>query len=719
MPHEGRPSIRGLLRVWSLVTAAALLPGVAATADAYVGPGAGFALVTSFFVLLTTLLAAVASLVLWPARRLWRRLRHGPKPKALARRLIVIGFDGQEPSLTERWMSQGKLPNFARLAAMGCYHRLRTTCPAISPVAWASFSTGTNPARHNIFDFVHRDLRTYLPTLSSSRITAPRRAWNIGRYRLPLERPRFELLRRSKPFWQILGERHVWSTVLRVPITFPPDRFHGAELSAMAAPDLLGTQGAFWYFSTRERGVRSTPGGTRIGIVLVGEVADTAITGPDNPFRKGSPPLRLPLRISIDRAARRARVRLSGQTIELTPGTLSPWVRLTFRAAPLISVCGLCRLLLTELDEHVSLYVTPISLDPDRPAMPISHPRFYATYLAKKIGRYSTLGLAEDTGALNEGVIGQHAFLALTYDIDEERQRMCLAALDRLRDGLLVCVFDATDRVQHMCWRELEASLAGDVAAGEEVEATAIERLYRRNDALLGRLFEGVRPDDVLMVISDHGFSAFRRGVNVNRWLLERGLLSLRPGADGSSEWLRDVDWSRTQAYAMGLAGVFVNVRGREGQGIVAPEEVASIKACIAEGLRALVDPTNGARAIYDVLDTSTIYHGPYIANSPDLIVGYNEGYRVSWSTATGKVSGEVLEDNAKPWSGDHAIDSRLVPGVFFCSRPVETSDPALIDVAPTALHLFGLPAASHMEGRTLLFTDARTEARDGRRPDA
>jgi predicted AlkP superfamily phosphohydrolase/phosphomutase len=706
-----------VLKVSSLVAAAVLLPAVAGPADAYVGPGAGFALVTSFFVLLTTFLGALVSLALWPARRVWRRLRYGPRPTPLVRRLIVIGFDGQEPSLTERWMREGKLPNFVRLAEMGCYHRLRTTCPAISPVAWASFSTGTNPARHNIFDFVHRDPRTYLPTLSSSRITAPDRSLAIGRYRLPLGRPRFELLRRSKPFWQLLGERHVWSTILRVPITFPPDRFYGAELSAMATPDLLGTQGAFWYFSTHERGIRSTPGGTRIGIVFDGETAETEVLGPGNAFRAGSPPLRLPLRISIDPVARRARVRISGQTIELTPGVLSPWVRLTFRAAPLVNVFGICRILLTELGEHVSLYVTPIGLDPDRPAMPISHPRFYATYLAKRIGRFATLGLAEDTGALNEGVIEPRAFLDLTNDIDDERQRMCLAGLDRLREGLLVCVFDATDRVQHMCWRELEASLAAGEA--EEERATAIEQLYRRNDVLLGRLLDLIRRDDVLMVISDHGFSAFRRGVNVNRWLLDRGLLTLRSGADGSSEWLRDVDWSRTRAYAMGLTGVFVNVRGREAQGIVAPEDVAALKAVIAEGLRELIDPGNGARAISDVFDTRVIYDGPYLANAPDLVVGYSEGYRVSWSTATGRVAGEVLEDNARPWSGDHAIDSRLVPGVFFCSRRVDTSDPSLIDIAPTALHLFGLPVPSHMEGRPLLSADARAGSRDARRPDA
>ncbi len=117
---------------------------------------------------------------------------------------------------------------------------------------------------------------------------------------------------------------------------------------------------------------------------------------------------------------------------------------------------GICRMMLTEMGEHVTLYTTPLNIDPENPAMPISHPSYYATYLAKRVGPYATLGLAEDTWALNEGVIDDGTFLKLTYDIDKERKDMFWASLERQRGGTITCVFDATDRIQHMFWRYTE-----------------------------------------------------------------------------------------------------------------------------------------------------------------------------------------------------------------------------------------------------------------------
>jgi predicted AlkP superfamily phosphohydrolase/phosphomutase len=721
----------------------------AAPAHAYIGPGAGFALLSSFFVVLTTIVLALASLLRWPFRLLWRLIRgRGGRRKPSIGRLIIVGFDGQEPTLTDEWLKAGKLPHFAALAAKGCYHRLRTTYPPVSPVAWSCFTTGTNPGRHNIFDFLDRDPRTYLPRLSSTRIGKVERVLTLGRYRLPLRKPELRLLRRSQPFWTLLGEARIWSTVLRVPITFPPDRFYGAQLSAMAAPDLLGTQGTFFLYTTRPAGERFKEGGIRVGLTFAAaggdagagagaragaggrDWAETRITGPENPFDAKGAALELPMRLTRDRAARTVTIDVSGRRVTLAVGALSDWVPLAFRAAPFVKVHGLCRLQVTELDEHVSLYVSPISLDPERPAMPVSHPSYYATYLAKKIGPYSTLGLAEDTWALNEGVIDDATFLKQTWDIDDERQRMFFAGLDRLREGALVCVFDATDRVQHMFWRGIDpthpanrarkpgaganASAGAPAVATEDAPAsTAIAEQYRRNDAFLGQVMAKLKDDDLLMVLSDHGFNAFRRGVNLNRWLLDHGYLALKPGGDASAEWLRDVDWSRTRAYALGLTGIFLNIKGRERDGIVSPgAEARQLKAELMASLGGLRDAEAGADTgvavgagaigIREIFDASVVYDGPYVENAPDLLVGYNTGYRVSWDCATGMVSGPVFEDNVKPWSGDHCIDPRLVPGVFFCSRAVTRDDPALIDIAPTALELFGVDVPKHMEGASL-----------------
>ena len=697
-----RPGRRALLAALALLAAAS-------PAAAYVGPGAGFALVSSFAVILVTLLVAMLSILIWPFRKLWRLLTGKKTAKAWIRRFVVVGLDGQDPRLTDKLLQEGKLPNFAKLAEQGCYHRIRTTYPSVSPVAWSSFSTGTNPGKHNIFDFLDRDRKTYLPMLSSAEIGSVEKFWKIGKWRIPRHKPELRLLRKSRPFWSILGDYKIWSTVLRVPITFPPDRFYGAELSAMSVPDLLGSQGTFLLFTTRGSDAKFKEGGLRVVLDATAAGSNghrrfvTQLQGPETIFREGSPAMTLPLTIEVDSAARKAVVAIDGEKVTLERGVLSDWVPLTFKAAPGVKVQGLCRLQVTEMEEHFSLYVTPISIDPENPAMPISHPAYYSTYLAKKVGPFSTLGLAEDTWALNEEVTDDGTFLAQTYDIDAERQGMFFAALERLRRGSLVCVFDATDRIQHMFWRYLEAGHPADKSPADAPHRAAIENLYRHNDALVGKVMGKLRDGDVLVVVSDHGFTSFRRGINLNAWLHQNGYLVLKEGADGKAEWLRDVDWSKTRAYALGLCGMYLNVKGREGQGIVEPgEEAKALRKELIAKLSGLRDEERGEVGINEAFDTHEIYDGPYAQNAQDLLIGYNHGYRTSWDCATGVVAGAVFEDNTKAWSGDHGIDPRLVPGVFFCSHAIDAEDPALVDVAPTVLRLFGIDPPAHMDGKEL-----------------
>lgn len=762
-----------------------LLLATPAAAHAYVGPGAGIAFVSSFLVLFVTILVSFFSLLLYPFKAAIRAIRGLKRPKAKVKRFIVVGLDGQDPRLTDRFLQEGKLPNFQKLADQGGYHRLASTFPSVSPVAWSSFSTGSHPARHNIFDFLDRDRRTYLPELSSTKIGSVEKTLNVGKYRIPLEKPELRLLRKSKPFWSVLGEYDVWSTILRVPITFPPDEFRGAQLSAMCVPDLLGTQGTFLLFTTRRGGEAFKEGGMRVHLpqlpgaasgaaptsvgaaaadpVDVGtqEVAssdepagtraagaprapagsevkgmkkddtaapargtvtqkgstvriETTLEGPENEMREGKPPMELPVAIELDRAAGVARVEIGGECHTLGQGELSEWVDLTFRAAPGVKLRGITRMMVTEMDEHFSLYMTPIALDPEKPAMPISHPSYYSTYLAKKIGKYSTLGLAEDTWALNEGVVDDGTFLELTYDIDREREEMFFAALDRLRKGALVCVFDATDRIQHMFWRYLEDGHPAARGIEDPEHADAIEELYVHNDRLVGRVMEQLDDDDLLMVISDHGFDSFRRGINLNAWLHDNGYLHLKEGTDGRSEWLRDVDWSRTKAYCIGLTGMFLNVSGRESEGIVEPEAVPALKAELIDELSGLEDTDTGTVGIREVFDTAALYSGPYLGDAPDLLIGYNAGYRSSWDCATGVVATPVFEDNTKAWSGDHCIDPRLVPGVLFCNREIAVDDPALIDIAPTVLQQFGIEPPAYMDGKVLFADDEEPEGAEG-----
>jgi hypothetical protein len=276
----------------------------ASDALAYIGPGAGFAFLSSFFVLFTSLLLAVFFLLTWPIRALIRWVRRSQAySTAMTERLVIVGLDGLDPDLCERLMEEGHLPNLAKLRAQGTFTRLQTTFPPISPVAWSSFSTGINPGRHNIYDFLTRDHRTYLPRLSSAEIREPSRHVTIGKYRIPLGKPKCALLRKSQPFWKLLGQHGVFSTVLRVPITFPPERFYGVQLSGMCVPDLRGTQGSFtWYTSQQDREGDHT-GGERIRLNVLGTRVESYIPGPRNPISRKEEELRLPFSLVVDAEA--------------------------------------------------------------------------------------------------------------------------------------------------------------------------------------------------------------------------------------------------------------------------------------------------------------------------------------------------------------------------------------------------------------------------------
>ena len=707
--HTRPPCVR--LAVAAVVVAVVTLV-FPTPADAYIGPGAGFAVLGSFAVIFVTMILAGVSLLIWPFRMTWRAIRRRishSRTKPLIKRLIVVGFDGQEPRITERMMAEGRLPNFTALAEKGGYSRLRSTFPSITPVAWSSFTTGTNPGKHNIFDFLDRDPRTYLPRLSSTEIGSVNRELKLGKLRIPLGKPSIRLLRKSKPFWTILGEHNIWSTIIRVPITFPPDKFYGAQLSAMCTPDLLGTQGTFLLFTTRPEGGAFQEGGLRFELNSNGskDSFEGTIEGPENSFFEGNPPMTLPLKIDLDRAANRALVSVNGESVDLEPGELSDWVKLSFKAIPGMKVRGISRMMIIEMGEHVSLYISPINIEPDKPVMPISHPSYYSSYLEKKLGPYATLGLAEDTWALNEKVTDDRTFMTQTNDIDDERETMLFTALDRLRKGLLVTVFDATDRVNHMFWRYIEDGHPAAAGIDEPEYANAIEEQYLRNDEIVGKVMKRLGDGDVLWVMSDHGCTSFRRGVNLNAWLLEHGYLALKDGADGTEEWLQSVDWSKTKAYAVGLVGIFLNIKGREVEGIVEEgEEVEALKTELKAQLDGLRDDEKSEVAINEAFDTDLLYRGPYKGNAPDLLMGYNHGYRISWDCAGGVVAGAVFDDNTKAWSGDHIVDPRLVPGVFLANHPIDAQDPGIVDLAPTALTLFGLRAPAHMEGSPIVETD-------------
>jgi predicted AlkP superfamily phosphohydrolase/phosphomutase len=675
-------------------------------AFAYVGPGAGFAFLSSFLVLFLTFFLALFSFLSWPFRFVFRLIK-GRKAykKSLIDRLVILGLDGMDPILTEKFMSEGKLPNLSRLKERGSYSPLETTIPSISPVAWSSFMTGCHPAKHNIFDFLSRDPKTYLPDLSSARIGKPKRTLALGKYRIPLSKPEIKGLRRSLPFWKTLGENGIFSTILRVPITFPPEKFRGHLLSGMCAPDLKGSQGTFFFYTSDEEKIKKVEGGENILVTRQGDTIHTSISGPENTMLEKPEELRLPMTISIDREQEQVQIDVSGQKISLKPRTFSDWIKITFRPGWGIKVHSICRFYINQLSPHFEMYLTPLNIDPEKPALPISHPFIYSVYLAKLLGSYVTLGEANDTWALNEKVLSEEAFLELSYANHHEWEVMLFNALDKTKKGVVVSWFETTDSIQHMFYRYLDSKHPALATGQARMSAQVIEDLYTKMDDLIGRVLKKMdQKKSCLIIMSDHGIKSFRRGFNLNSWLYENGYLSLKENKKESEEWFSDVDWAQSKAYGLGLGGMYVNEKGREAQGTVnSGEESQSLKKEIIQKLNELKDDGYGENPINKVFDRNELPPGPYLENCPDLIIGYNEGYRVSWDSVTGKVNSTLFEDNTKAWSGDHCIDPRIVPGIFFSTHKVNTSSPSIVDIAPTVLELFGIKIPAHMDGRSLI----------------
>jgi predicted AlkP superfamily phosphohydrolase/phosphomutase len=694
-----------------IVVLVLLVPG---EAQAYIGPGAGFALASSFFAVFAAVCSAVLTILTWPVRLLVRTL-FGFRTMARSRfrRVVVLGLDGMDHGLTEKMLDLGKLPHLAALRDQGCFKPLGSTVPPISPVAWSAFQTGVNPGKHNIFDFLTPDLRTYAAKLSSVEIRPPRRSIRLGKYQIPLGKADVRLLRKSSPFWSILSKYGVFSCVLRVPITFPPERLRGVLLSAMCVPDLRGTQGMFSYYTTRTRHEGEKIGGEVHHVTLDGGTIRAELIGPPNPLLNSQEVLKLPFVVTI-KDQDRAVLKIDGAKHELRKDEYTDWVPIRFRVAPGMKISGLCKFLLLGTHPEFGLYITPVNIDPHRPVMPVSYPSVYSVYLAKRQGPFATLGLAEDTWALNEHVINDDHFIRQCIDMDNEREAMFFDALEKVPRGLCVCVFDGTDRLQHTFWRDIDEQ--HPARPDQEVldRRNVIEDLYVRMDDLVGRTMARCRgADTLLMVISDHGFGPFRRGVDLNRWLEENGYLTLHEGR-GSEEHLAGVDWTRTRAFAIGLAGIYLNIKDKYAQGVVDPlKEADRLRDEIAARLTAVIDPENGASAVKRVYVASTFYRGPYRENGPDLIVGYQRGYRVSWETAIGRTTEHIFHDNRKAWSGDHCVDPSLVPGILFCNRPVETENTRLMDVGPTVLSLFGVPVPEYMDGKTWVVGEASERTRD------
>lgn len=668
--------------------------------------------------------------------------RSGKPVRRAEQRVFVIGFDGMDPTLAKRWMDEGKLPNFKRLAETGTYSVLASTQPSESPTAWSSFATGVNPGKHNIYDFLLRDFRTYLPDFNMIRKEPPRFLWGL----IPTKRARVVSTRGGTSFWVRAADDGVRTTVLTVPVTFPPEELaHGAMLGGLPLPDVRGTLGTFYYWATDLSSFEE--GNTEFGgflkrLLFDGGVAETLLKGPENPIlrqeeealkekRKGAglgdkeqerleelatgKDISLPMKVRWTEGSGRAEIEIQGRKLSLKAGEWSPWVPLAFKVNFLVTVRGMTQFFVAQADRELQIYASPVNLDPRDPPIPISKPDRFSAELARQIGLYRTLGWAESADkALNEGRLDEAAFL---YDCDramDDRERIILQKLKDDDWDLFVTAIETTDRVSHMMWRLIDPRhpvYDADLAARY---GDAIEKTYRRADDLVGRLLARLPKDAVFMVMSDHGFHSFRREVNLNTWLVQNGYMVFH-GQEGAKRGLEDlfgrgrfwegVDWSKTRAYALGLGQIYFNLKGRESQGIVSTgAEYGALQEEIATRLVEVKDPDTGEKVFREIYRRDDIYEGEFLRSAPDLQVGFNDGYRVGWQDTLGGIRRAVVENNNRKWSGDHcATATEISGGVFFSNRRIAAAEPGIMDLAPTVLKLLEVPLPSDLDGKPLM----------------
>ncbi|MFP4642614.1 MAG: alkaline phosphatase family protein [Dehalococcoidia bacterium] len=605
-------------------------------------------------------------------------------------RVIVLGIDGLDPNILETLMDSEDLPAFSTIRETGTYSRLATINPPQSPVVWSTIATGSNPGYHGIFDFIDRNPANYLPVHS---IVKPNPK-NILARRSSMFLP----VRKGTPFWAITSQANIPTTVIRWPITFPPEKIHGHMLSGLGVLDLRGSAGRYTFYMEDSAPGNSDMKGDLIPVSSDGEEFKTIIPGPHNS--------RIPLEICVADQDSSATVTIDGKSYTIRQGEWSDLIQLRFRLAPLRHVSGICRFYLDSIKPQLKLYLSSLQADPEKPAFLISHPDGYATELARDIGSYSTLGIPEDTNALSDGCLNDEAFLSLCDKVMEEREKMLWHELEHFKEGLLAFVFDTTDRIQHVYWGTTDP---GHPAYNEDRAnkyGNVIEDYYRRMDRILQRVLESVDQNTVICIVSDHGFGPFKRVVHINSWLVQNGLMVLRKPAqvNQGDPLFKNVVWEKTKAYALGFSSVFLNLRGREGKGVVNPgHEAEQLKEKIANILTSLRDPKTGRSVIRNVYTREDLYSGPYASQAPDLTIGFEPDYRASWQTAIGGAPPTIMEDNLKKWAGDHMSDAPCIPGVFLINRKITTRSPRVTDIAPTILSCFQIPKPESMEGDSLL----------------
>jgi predicted AlkP superfamily phosphohydrolase/phosphomutase len=673
-------------------------------------------------------------------------------------RTVVIGVDGMDHALTRRFLAEGDLPELAALAAEGTFAPLRSTNPAQSPVAWATITTGLDPGRTGVFDFLKRTLRdgeigaelalvekversvrvpacaalaalagvVFLAARRFAGRGAPRRAtalrWTSGLLlsvvgaAAALVPPTVVVPRNPRggeALWERVDRAGVKGASLFAPLAFPaPALVDGCLLCGLGAPDAAQSPGiaTLWREEPVPGGGIITPTGCRVSPLR----ADGDRLGPlfaEGPRDAAGRRVRSPVSALALRAKRQVEFRTTGGAATKGVGEWTPWLPASYAIAPFAKLHALTRFRVIEAGDRHVIYQEPACLDPLRqsPLAPVTSPRSFGGVVGG--GRpFDTLGWACATNPLQDELIDEETFLSDVAELDEERSAMLFRMLEDRSRRLVFYVTATPDRVQHLFWRDHDPAHPRHDPELLRRRGDPIRESYRRVDRLVGKVRrEHLRPGDRLFVLSDHGFASFRTAVNLNRWLAEEGYLvgegAMRErnieGDLGGGALFPGIDWRRTKAYSLGLGKIWINLAGREPGGSVRAEERDALLGELREKLLALRH--DGRKVVRSARVREELYRGDRLGESADLVLGFEDGFRISWQATLGSLAEPVFAPNRARWSGDHcSVDPEIVPGVFFSDVRYAASFVDAADVFPTVEAALGLPPTAGLDGRSL-----------------
>lgn len=628
--------------------------------------------------------------------------------RPLGRKMLILGMDGMDPGIVNRLMQQGQLPAMRRLGERGAFTMMRSSIPPQSPVAWGSFISGADPGVTGIFDFLHRDPKTYFPMFAQSETLPSRMMVNLGSYRIPLKPGKVVLRREGPAFWDSLQERGIPATIFKVPTNYPPSESKQRTLAGMGTPDIQGTYGIYTLYTSDERESQTdrSPNNVYYAYIDENNVMEGQIDGPKNDLLKEAEPVIVPFKAYVDNRHRTVRIDIQGKEVLLAEKEYSDWVEIDFTLiSGLASITGMVKFYLMEMGERFRLYVSPIHVSPRHPAVPISTPAGYSRELADRVGLFHTIGLPADTKALSQGTFSMENYIVQSLSVFEESRRLFDYELRRFqaqKEGLLFFYFSSLDQGQHMFWALNDKSHPFYHEEESRRFGYITDEMYRKFDRVLAKALQAIGPDVPVLAMSDHGFAPFRREVNINNWLAEQGYLALG-SRDAGASIFDSADWGRSKAYALGLNGFYLNQAGRERDGIVGAGERRRLLEELKARLEALVDPKDGSRVVSCAYISEDHFSKDHIDRAPDIIVGFNRGYRISDDSALGTISRETIMDNMGWWSGDHCVDPLKVPASFISSFKISKPVPDMQDIAPTILKYFGIDAPPAMKGKAVI----------------